>query len=494
MTGMKILWGPKLWDFMVCSEDPWRLRWNVSVRATVVHIACVSHIAPSFRIINAHCPETSLIDNKSLTWGLTLMDFKVPEGLLCRALGKHEVRIPSDNGTTFFIYDEKAHELRPQIPPGMDLGKTPLLLSISDQGPVNLSALNFLQYSSNALLMACQFDVFHRGWNDLKLALKKVTSCRAWKTLLQLTVVANLPYGPFGSSQWFFKLKSRLEEYLATHTYESPSWERIQHLICQEQRRVEPRNNEEAEQLFMSLRKMPSFIEKGPLIKLMRWFSFFESIVFLEGQFWARKLILQEGSSSQDPHEDESADDEMAKQESKDPAKQLQELKKKKGTWKLSISVSSEQNLAIKDCILATGRATWKLHAASAREVTSPIQVMEHNVACAGSRYWALELEQHVKYSLWDPRCLEHLFPSWRMHDMALQWHIELFHKVLEARAMSLTAFNELPPSCYHHAVSGVPSVASGAYQMACEHWRVLLEAEAAQNAGADIGPLSVMH
>ena len=68
MTGMKILWGPKLWDFMVCSEDPWRLRWNVSVRATVVHIACVSHIAPSFRIINAHCPETSLIDNKSLTW------------------------------------------------------------------------------------------------------------------------------------------------------------------------------------------------------------------------------------------------------------------------------------------------------------------------------------------------------------------------------------------------------------------------------------------
>ncbi|CAK9063388.1 Uncharacterized protein SCF082_LOCUS32829, partial [Durusdinium trenchii] len=388
---------------MVCSEDPWRLCWNVSVRATVVHIACVSHIAPSFRIINAHCPETSLIDNKSLTWGLTLMDFKVPEGLLCRALGKHEVRIPSDNGTTFFIYDEKAHELRPQIPPGMDLGKTPLLLSISDQGPVNLSALNFLQYSSNALLMACQFDVFHRGWNDLKLALKKVTSCRAWKTLLQLTVVANLPYGPFGSSQWFFKLKSRLEEYLATHTYESPSWERIQHLICQEQRRVEPRNNEEAEQLFMSLRKMPSFIEKGPLIKLMRWFSFFESIVFLEGQFWARKLILQEGSSSQDPHEDESADDEMAKQESKDPAKQLQELKKKKGTWKLSISVSSEQNLAIKDCILATGRATWKLHAASAREVTSPIQVMEHNVACAGSRYWALELEQHVEYSLWDP-------------------------------------------------------------------------------------------
>ena len=57
------------------------------------------------------------------TAGLTLMDFKVPEGLLCRALGKHEVRIPSDNGTTFFIYDEKAHELRPQIPPCRTWGK-----------------------------------------------------------------------------------------------------------------------------------------------------------------------------------------------------------------------------------------------------------------------------------------------------------------------------------------------------------------------------------
>ena len=42
-----------------------------------------------------------------------------------------------------------------------------------------------------------------------------------------LTVVANLPYGPFNSSQFFFRKKAKLEEFLATRTADSDIWLRL---------------------------------------------------------------------------------------------------------------------------------------------------------------------------------------------------------------------------------------------------------------------------
>lgn len=45
--------------------------------------------------------------------------------------------------------------------------------SISNQGPQNMFALNFLQYSDNALLRTCLYDPFHREWNDIKRACKR---------------------------------------------------------------------------------------------------------------------------------------------------------------------------------------------------------------------------------------------------------------------------------------------------------------------------------
>lgn len=43
---------------------------------------------------------------------------------------------------------------------------------VSDQGPKNLAALNYIQYS-DAALVHCQFDSFHRAWNDIKLAARR---------------------------------------------------------------------------------------------------------------------------------------------------------------------------------------------------------------------------------------------------------------------------------------------------------------------------------
>ena len=72
-----------------------------------------------------------------------------------------------------------------------------------------------MQYSQQALLFIALFDPYHRAWNNLKTALKRA-KCNAWKTVLELTLVANLNYGPFGSSAWHFKKKAKLEDYLLT--------------------------------------------------------------------------------------------------------------------------------------------------------------------------------------------------------------------------------------------------------------------------------------
>ncbi|CAK9040471.1 Uncharacterized protein SCF082_LOCUS29971 [Durusdinium trenchii] len=424
--------------------------------------------------------------------GLSLMDFAVPEGLVLRPLKKGEYRIPAEKEGYFLIFDSATNSLVPEIPDGISLGRVPALVSVSDQGPINLSALNFLQYSQEALLISVQFDPFHRGWNDLKNALKRA-ECKAWKVVLQLTLVANLPYGPFGTSAWYYKKRAKVEEFLGTRDIHAECWQTYQHLIALEKRIQEPRTEEDQWKLFHSLRTMPSVVEKGPLIKLMRWFSFFESMCFMEGQFWCTKMILEEKVGGQPDNEDESGGEEKAERQN-DPAKELQELKKRKGTWKLAPSLITDRTLAIKDCIMSIGKAVWKTHAGRAREVKTPLQVQQLHISCAQHRFWAAELEDLVTASLWDTRTLDHLLPEYRGHADVMEYHTDMFHKVLETRAQSLVAFHELPPCCFFHSLAKNEAVSVEACSQAINLWNVLLEVEAAHLQGADIKPLQLLH
>ena len=175
-------------------------------------------------------------------------------------------------------------------------------------------------------------------------------------------------------------------------------------------------------------------------------------------------------------------------------AKELQELKKKKGSWKLAGQAITELNLCVKDCILSIGKATWKFHAGRARDIKSPVQVLSHNVACASSKFWALELEEILESSLYDSQMLQHVLPRFQGHEKALQIQVELFEKLFETRASSLIAFHSLPPLCYNHALAAEEGIATEARKLALNHWQCLLEAEAAEARGAVVGPLDVIH
>ena len=422
--------------------------------------------------------------------GLSLVDFQVPTGLICRPLNESEFRVKGPDGL-WYIYNEETQTQVVEVPADMDLGAVPCLLSISDQGPNNLAALHFLTLSSEAFMMWTAFDPYHRAWNDLKNALKRST-CGGWRTVLELTLVANLNYGPFGSSSWFFKKKSKLEDFLACNTIHSPVWKRYQHLICQEQGIPEPNSEAEAEDLFDSLKSLESFNQKGPLIKLMRWFSFFESMLFHKGQLWATKMVIEHQAGEEAPSEKEVP--EGPPKPEQDHRKELQELKKRKGTWKLAPELVTGKSLCIKDIVMSVGKASWQTFSAMARDLLSPIQVLQHNIACATSNFWASEIEAMLRTSLYDKRHLQHLSPQFRGHPDALVWHCDVLDKLLETRSMSLASFHCLPPGIYSHALSPSPTIAKPAFELAARHFSILLEAESAQISGASVTPLDYMH
>lgn len=421
--------------------------------------------------------------------GVKLADFKVPEGLICRPLKPQEFRLTGPDGH-IYIQNADTKEITPEVPLHLDLGSLPCLVSMSDQGPNIIGATNYLQYSQQAPLFLALFDPYHRAWNDMKTALKRA-KCSAWKTVLELTLVANLNYGPFGSSAWHWKKKSKLEDFMLTKNASSANWQQYQHLICQERRMFEPTTPEEQHSLFETWRTLDSFNIKGPLIKLMRWFSWFESMSFHAGELWSTKMILEDALEQKEEASEKEVEP-LPKQT--DHQKELRELKKRKGTWRLAPELINRKNMAIKDIVMAVGKSTWQLFASRARDITSPAHVLEHNISCAANDFWKQELVEMIATSLFDTRFQQHLQPQFCYHDKTLEWHADLFSKLLETRAQSLSAFYCLPPNSYNHVLAPSPEVVRQAHKLAIGHWAKLLDAEAAENEGQEIKPLRAMH
>ena len=431
--------------------------------------------------------EIRALSNSLKSLGLTLADFNVPLGLQLRPLKPNEVRMERE-GRWYIVNQEEGIAL-PQIPDGMQLGKLPLLVSISDQGPSNMAALNFLQYSDSAIMCCCLYDVFHRAWNDIKLAARKATA-RPWKTMLEMTVVYNLPYGPFGSGTWFGRKQDCLKDFLAQHSAASDIFQEHLPGICRELNIPEPQNMAQQQDLFDSLGKMKSFAEKGPLVKLMRWFSFFESAAFYQGELKATKMILMSADEKyEDEEEEPAANFEHEALASKDHRAELQALKKKKGVWKLAPQLITDRNIDVQRMVMQVCRATWKHHALRARSIKSPLEVLQYNVASACQWEWAAELEDMVRHGCWDREELKQQFHEEPGEDRSalLVEHANFLDELLSVRVSSLAVAALTPPMRYNGTLSEDPDAAARAIEQVRREWDGLMSVEAAVASGASI-------
>ena len=420
--------------------------------------------------------------------GVTLVDFKVPSGLHLSPLQPGEVRVKGEDGR-WYICNPQTQTAMPVVDPAIDLAKLPVLISISDQGPTNMAALNFLQYSKSAVLLHCLFDVFHRAWNDTKAAAKKAR-CFPYKTMLELALVYNLPYGPYGSGRWFHKKQDCLRDFLAQHSASSQQFQDLLPAICRELGISEPQHAADQQSLFENLANMRSFGEKGPLVKLMRWFSFFESATFYSGELMATKLVLSCSSAQHEDEEEEAQPLEVSSiMAQKDPRQELAELKKKKGAWKLAPKYITERNVDIQRMLLTVCRSTWKHHASRARNVKSPQQVLEYNVASVTQNLWKQELQDMVRHSCWERKGLEpqfHQGPGEDRSSLVLD-HANFLEELLSARAQSLAVFSLWPPTRYNGTLSDNPMEAAAAVGQVKKEWDILMAAEAAVASGGRI-------
>ena len=415
--------------------------------------------------------------------GLTLEAFDVPERLHCFPLTRKQYRLAGPNGQ-FYIQDLDEGTIVPQIPAGLELGKVPALISMSDQGPSNTSCLNFISFSRSALMVWAMWDPYHRAWNDLKLSLKRAKA-KAWRCVLHMACVANLAFGPFQSGSFYFKKRAKREEFLATYSVNSELWASYQHLIACERRQMEPTTYEESQALFDTIHDLNSFNTKGVCVKLARWFSWWEAMAFLDGEMYFTKMILSlsqgigdgSGADIQEPDGQKGLQSEQ---------KQLADLKKRKGAWNLCPELINATNLACKDVVMGVGSATWKTFSDRIKHVASPEQVAQFNIQCAQSKFWAFEIVETLSTSLQDDLALKHLYPEYCGHSSSLEWHMDFLRHVAETRSMSLAVFHCTPPSMYCHALSPDPEVARQACEMAVAHWGMLLQAEDAQLGGVD--------
>ena len=117
--------------------------------------------------------------------------------------------------------------------PGMDasFSRRPLLTLHYDECSVNLSLWAWAAYCKQMRIMAIR-DVFHREWNDVKLALK---AAGLWWVVLLTTIAFILPFGAWKGSSWFEQMKEAIADQVARSPHGSILVDELCEGLCRDQ-------------------------------------------------------------------------------------------------------------------------------------------------------------------------------------------------------------------------------------------------------------------
>lgn len=293
----------------------------------------------------------------------------------------------------------------PELPDAVrDAAQVPLLITVSDQAQWQWSAMQFLSHPEGMHLMHIfRVDPFHRGWNNFKAA------CRAahghlLHTVIQMTVAFNVNYGPWLNAAFMGEKREALMEYRLDQA-DKESWARLVDSVAADSRAAPPGSAEEQEGLFEdTVLQNPSFLKKGPYVKMCTWYSILEAIEYHDPVWTSWKHLVQWlGSSLLSPtsaaaQEAQSHATSVIAAASSDgapaPAEhraQLQTLKKSAGNaLRLTPLLLTDENHLNCRVLVAMARPLWTQQARMAREKKTPAQQLLHSTAMAAGSGEAL--------------------------------------------------------------------------------------------------------
>ena len=218
----------------------------------------------------AFCNTRSL-EHALQSVGWSFSDLKLPEHWVVRPLTALEVKFC--HGGVWYVMDtvsKLVNEMYPDAPLPKQLVVT------QDQGSIGVSGLNYLSHNQN-LCVTWVPDWFHRFANDLKGSLQ---DCQGYfyKTMLELTVVFNLSYGPFKSSTFHEDRQNWLVDLISSNSWQDEQlFLEFVPLICKERNIPEATTPEQLQALWDSLAETPTVLGKGPFVKLSRWGAWWDS-------------------------------------------------------------------------------------------------------------------------------------------------------------------------------------------------------------------------
>ena len=387
-----------------------------------------------------------------------------------------------------------------QIPENFNINTTPLLTSMSDQGGINRAGLDYLAFKIG-MPISVQWDCFHRGWNDVRHCMKS-SKGQLFKVFLSFALLWNVSYGPYGSKEWFSKRLAKLHDMMATSSPHSEPFISFIPLICQERHIEGPTDSQGRERLWDSLRDMNCMCALGPIVKLMRWFSWFEAEQYYQGQNWAMKLIMLEEkhvgkNAGYIISEETAAGVEFLEKDLKSHKDELRKLKMSHGTFSLAPLLVSSTSMWQKDLLKLLCQPSWSIHASRAKTCLTPqdhVNLMMKSV-CQGM--WKEELLGIMRQGFLTPSVLKLLYPplgtSQATTDARLEIHSDFLCKLLAKRSMSICAQFLLPPIRYA-GLLGSPQQQKATQTQMLKDWEKILKWEALAAKGENIEGLDSLH
>ena len=433
--------------------------------------------------------------------GMPLEKFAISEKVLWKSLKGHEVRI-WENGM-YFIKNTRTGEKMPQLPEDFSIHRTPILVSISDQGGINRAGLDYLVYKMG-LGLHCLFDPYHRVWNDVRDSLKKGGDL--WKSFLSFSLLWNVNYGPFGSKEWHQKKVARAKDIVSSNSAHCEPFLSFLPWICKERQIPEPTTPEGREQILNSLLEMKSVTALGPIVKLMRWFSWFQCEHYYSGENWATKFIMLDkhhqfgqGSSCVE------ASCNFVKEEGSvtlptnlSHKQELAQLKYKHGTYGLAPLLVTPATMYQKDLIKLIVNPCWCHHAWQAEHIKTPHDNFKHLIDKSHGDGWLNEPYDLIIQAFLTPAVLKDLYPTLATSDSIKSKRISLHYsfasRLISKRCMSLMAQYLRPPMLYAALLSSDPAIVLETQKTMQKHWLQILELERQDAQGKAVQGLDCLH
>ena len=430
--------------------------------------------------------------------GKPLSTFFLGEDVHWRPLHDFEKRVFEDG--VWWILDSRTGSKVRQLPTTFSISKTPILCSLSDQGGINRAGLDYLCFELG-MSIHIGYDPYHRSWNDVKHSLR-CSKGDLWRCLLSYSLLYNVNYGPFGSKQWHAKKQQRAEELLQTCSAHKEPFLSYIPFICQERQIEEPTTPAGREKLLESLGDCNSIRNLGPVVKIMRFYSFFQSSKFFEGEVWLTKLVMletdkftvTEGTSYVRSEEAMSVPGVDSKLSDK---QQLQQLKAKHGSWGLAPLLITPASFWQKEAIVVLANPCWSSHSWMSKHLLTPTDSAKHTIAKSNGA-WKAEICELVLQGFFSRSNLKRLYPfqatSEATQKARLQIHFDFVVNLMAQRASSLSSQYCRPPIRYSNLLSTNEAVVCATQQQMQREWTMLLEFEGKDLEGKHVKSLSSLH